>query len=401
MTKNRIGMILVILMFSILTFNVTFAAEIFDNKSTSEVYKVSEDDSSFDLPFIRVVDNRIEVDKSISQVGLFMSTNSIEVTEPLEGVQVFYGNDTVRLNASTQYPVIFTTGNVVINGEIENTTFIYCNGTITVGEDANIKGNLICYSPKLEINGQIDGNILGNVTTLDINNTIKGKVRMQVQQVNCLEGAVVENEMQFTTTNADLSIPESVGTATIDVISGNDMQIGQYFLEILIATIGNIVIFLLLLILVKGERLERVAQNLTNGRKVLKNGISAYIGLIISICFGIVLLALLTKLGVALLIFAIAVMIIFTLLKNVIFGVFIVELVKTRYAKQEIKPNNVLTAIIVFLILELLETIPYVGELIKFIVFIFSLGIIYSLLKRDSEKVEVVKEDKQEVIEAK
>lgn len=401
MTKNRIGMILVILMFSILTFNVTFAAEIFDNKSTSEVYKVSEDDSSFDLPFIRVVDNRIEVDKSISQVGLFMSTNSIEVTEPLEGVQVFYGNDTVRLNASTQYPVIFTTGNVVINGEIENTTFIYCNGTITVGEDANIKGNLICYSPKLEINGQIDGNILGNVTTLDINNTIKGKVRMQVQQVNCLEGAVVENEMQFTTTNADLSIPESVGTATIDVISGNDMQIGQYFLEILIATIGNIVIFLLLLILVKGERLERVAQNLTNGRKVLKNGISAYIGLIISICFGIVLLALLTKLGVALLIFAIAVMIIFTLLKNVIFGVFIVELVKTRYAKQEIKPNNVLTAIIVFLILELLETIPYVGEVIKFIVFIFSLGIIYSLLKRDSEKVEVVKEDKQEVIEAK
>lgn len=401
MTKNRIGMILVILMFSILTFNVTFAAEIFDNKSTSEVYKVSEDDSSFDLPFIRVVDNRIEVDKSISQVGLFMSTNSIEVTEPLEGVQVFYGNDTVRINASTQYPVIFTTGNVVINGEIENTTFIYCNGTITVGEDANIKGNLICYSPKLEINGQIDGNILGNVTTLDINNTIKGKVRMQVQQVNCLEGAVVENEMQFTTTNADLSIPESVGTATIDVISGNDMQIGQYFLEILIATIGNIVIFLLLLILVKGERLERVAQNLTNGRKVLKNGISAYIGLIISICFGIVLLALLTKLGVALLIFAIAVMIIFTLLKNVIFGVFIVELVKTRYAKQEIKPNNVLTAIIVFLILELLETIPYVGEVIKFIVFIFSLGIIYSLLKRDSEKVEVVKEDKQEVIEAK
>ena len=401
MTKNRIGMILVILMFSILTFNVTFAAEIFDNKSTSEVYKVSEDDSSFDLPFIRVVDNRIEVDKSISQVGLFMSTNSIEVTEPLEGVQVFYGNDTVRLNASTQYPVIFTTGNVVINGEIENTTFIYCNGTITVGEDANIKGNLICYSPKLEINGQIDGNILGNVTTLDINNTIKGKVRMQVQQVNCLEGAVVENEMQFTTTNADLSIPESVGTATIDVISGNDMQIGQYFLEILIATIGNIVIFLLLLILVKGERLERVAQNLTNGRKVLKNGISAYIGLIISICFGIVLLALLTKLGVALLIFAIAVMIIFTLLKNVIFGVFIVELVKTRYAKQEIKPNNVLTAIIVFLILELLETIPYVGEVIKFILFIFSLGIIYSLLKRDSEKVEVVKEDKQEVIEAK
>ena len=77
------------------------------------------------------------------------------------------------------------------------------------------------------------------------------------------------------------------------------------------------------------------------------------------------------------------------------------ELVKTRYAKQEIKPNGVLTAIVVFLILELLEIIPYVGEIIKFIVFIFSLGIIYSLIKKDNEKVEVVKEDKQEVIDVK
>lgn len=401
MTKNRIGMILTILMFSILTFNVTLAAEIFDNKSTNEVYKVSEDDSSFDLPFIRVIDNRIEVDKLISQVGLFMSTNSIEVTEPLEGIQVFYGNDTVRLNASTQYPVVFTTGNVVINGEIENTTFIYCNGTITLGEDANIKGNLICYSPKLEINGQIDGNILGSVTTLDINNTIKGKVRMKVQQINCSENAVVENEMQFTTTKAELSVPESVGTAKIDVLSGNDVKVGQYFLEILIATIGNIIIFLLLLILLKGEKLEKLTKGITNGKKVLKNGVSAYIVLIISICFGIVLLALLTKLGIALIVFAAAVMIIFTLLKNVIFGIFIVELVKTRYAKQEIKPNGVLTAIVVFLILELLEIIPYVGEIIKFIVFIFSLGIVYSLIKKDNEKVEVVKEDKQEVIDVK
>ena len=131
------------------------------------------------------------------------------------------------------------------------------------------------------------------------------------------------------------------------------------------------------------------------------DGVSAYIVLIISICFGIVLLALLTKLGIALIVFAAAVMIIFTLLKNVIFGIFIVELVKTRYAKQEIKPNGVLTAIVVFLILELLEIIPYVGEIIKFIVFIFSLGIVYSLIKKDNEKVEVVKEDKQEVIDVK
>ena len=399
MTKNKIGMILTILMVFILTLNATFAAEIFDNKSITGVYKVSEDESSFDIPFFRISGDRIEIDKPISQVGFFMSNSSIEVTEPLEGVQILYGNDTVRINSSAQYPIIFTTGNVVINGEIENTTFIYCNGTITLGEDANIKGNLICYAPKLEVNGQIDGNILGNATILDINGTVKGKLRMQVQELNCSENAIVENEMQLTTTNAQLTVPENVGNATIDVISGDDFQIGQYILGILLATISNVVIFLLLLIVFKKEKLAKVAENLTNGRKVLKNGISAFVGILIALCFGIVLLALITNLGVALIVFAVAVMIIFTLLKNVIFGVFVVELVNNRYSEGKIKPNNILTAIVVFLMLELLQTIPYVGEVIKFIVYIVSLGIIYSLIKKD--KVEEVNDDKQEVIEAK
>ena len=101
----------------------------------------------------------------------------------------------------------------------------------------------------------------------------------------------------------------------------------------------------------------------------------------------------------ALIVFAVAVMIIFTLLKNVIFGVFVVELVNNRYSEGKIKPNNILTAIVVFLMLELLQTIPYVGEVIKFIVYIVSLGIIYSLIKKD--KVEELNDDKQEVIEAK
>ena len=51
------------------------------------------------------------------------------------------------------------------------------------------------------------------------------------------------------------------------------------------------------------------------------------------------------------------------------------------------------------LILELLETIPYVGEVIKFITFIISLGIIVSLTFKT--RFNVTKEDKTEVIEAK
>ena len=117
------------------------------------------------------------------------------------------------------------------------------------------------------------------------------------------------------------------------------------------------------------------------------------------ICFGIVLLVLLTKLGVVLLIFSIAMMVIMTILKNVIFGTFLVELVNKRYEEAQTKPNSILTAIMTLIIIELLESIPYLGELIKFIVFILSLGIIVSLILKNKNKQS--DESKQEVIETK
>ncbi|MGN1012955.1 MAG: hypothetical protein ACI4ON_03895 [Clostridia bacterium] len=400
MMKNKGVAIIVALVLCIITFNSTFAVEIFDNKTSSEVYKVSEDDSSFDVPFSRIVENRIEVDKSISQMGLFMTTSSIEVSEPLKGIQVFYSNDTIRINSDTEYPIIFSTGNVVINGTIEKTTFIYCNGTITIGEKANIKENLICYAPKIEINGVVDGNILGNVNILNINNVVKGKIKMNVVEVNSSENAKVEKGLEINTSNKELTISENVGTSTIDIISNEkDTSVKSYLLEVLTATLGNIVIFLLILIFVKKDRLEKIADKLQNGRMVLKNGIYSYLFLLAMLCFGVVLLVLLTKLGVVFLVFGAAVLTIITILKNVIFGTFITELVSKKYNDAQVKPNNILTAIMTLLILELLETIPYVGEVIKFITFIISLGIIVSLTFKT--RFNVTKEDKTEVIEAK
>lgn len=400
MMKNKGVAIIVALVLCVITFNSTFAVEIFDNKTSSEVYKVSEDDSSFDVPFSRIVENRIEVDKSISQMGLFMTTSSIEVSEPLKGIQVFYSNDTIRINSDTEYPIVFSTGNVVINGTIEKTTFIYCNGTITIGENANIKENLICYAPKIEINGVVDGNILGNVNILNINNVVKGKIKMNVVEVNSSENAKVEKGLEINTSNKELTISENVGASTIDIISNEkDTSVKSYLLEVLTATLGNIVIFLLILIFVKKDRLEKIADKLQNGRMVLKNGIYSYLFLLAMLCFGVVLLVLLTKLGVVFLVFGTAVLTIITILKNVIFGTFITELVSKKYNDAQVKPNNILTAIMTLLILELLETIPYVGEVIKFITFIISLGIIVSLTFKT--RFNVTKEDKTEVIEAK
>ncbi len=400
MVKNKIGAIIVAVFLCIITLNTSFAIEIFDNKTLNEVYKVSGDNSEFNVPFTRISSERIEIDKSISQMGLFMSPKSIEVSAPLKGIQAFYSNDTVRINSDTEYPVIFSSGNVVINGVVENTTFVYSQGSITINENADIKQNLICYAPKVEINSEITGNILGYTNSLNINNVVNGKVKMQAYEVNCSENAKVEKGIEINTTNTALTINENIGESKIDVISKKSkFEIKEYLLKIFTAALGNIVMFLLILIFAKKERLDKIAEKLQDGKSVLKNGIISYFLFIAMICFGIVLLVLLTKLGVVLLIFSIAMMVIMTILKNVIFGTFLVELVNKRYEEAQTKPNSILTAIMTLIIIELLESIPYLGELIKFIVFILSLGIIVSLILKNKNKQS--DESKQEVIETK
>jgi len=400
MVKNKIGAIIVAVFLCIITLNTSFAIEIFDNKTLNEVYKVSGDNSEFNVPFTRISSERIEIDKSISQMGLFMSPKSIEVSAPLKGIQAFYSNDTVRINSDTEYPVIFSSGNVVINGVVENTTFVYSQGSITINENADIKQNLICYAHKVEINSEITGNILGYTNSLNINNVVNGKVKMQAYEVNCSENAKVEKGIEINTTNTALTINENIGESKIDVISKKSkFEIKEYLLKIFTAALGNIVMFLLILIFAKKERLDKIAEKLQDGKSVLKNGIISYFLFIAMICFGIVLLVLLTKLGVVLLIFSIAMMVIMTILKNVIFGTFLVELVNKRYEEAQTKPNSILTAIMTLIIIELLESIPYLGELIKFIVFILSLGIIVSLILKNKNKQS--DESKQEVIETK
>ncbi len=403
MTKNKIASIIIALVVCLVSFNTTYAVSIYDVDAVDGVYKVSEDNSTFDLPFLRVVQDRIEVDKPIEQTSILMSNSSIDVSEPIEGLQMLYSNDIIRLNSTADYPIIFSSTGVVIKGTIEKNTLIYSGGTVTIEEGANIKGTLLCYAPKLEINGEIDGNIIGTTSTLSINNVINGTVKMNVTEINFSENAVVEKGIELNTTNKNLVIPETVGESKVDYIEiSPKISVGQYFINVFTAAISNVAIYLLLLIFVKKERIAKLSEKLTNGKTVIANGLKGYLALIISICFGIAMLPLLTGLGVSLIVFSIAAMIIFTLLKNVVVVTFITELVREKYNDQAVKPNAILTAIMSFLILELIYTIPYFGELVKFFVFIMALGFVLVLISKNKtqEKVEN-KEEKVETIEVK
>lgn len=394
MNKEKFFAMFVILVIFITSINSIYAISIFDNKTSSSVYKTSEDDSDFSVPFSRIVEDRIEIDKEISQLGLFATSSSIETTKRLEGIQLLYGGDTIRVNSDTEYPIIFSTGNVIINGTIEKSAFIFCNGSIILGENSNVKGNLICYASKLEINGQIDGNILGEVSTLTVNNNVNGKVKMNLSNVIFSENVVVDKGIEVNTTNKELEIPESVGVSKIDIVETNaKLSFKQNVYKVFVAVISNMVIYLLFRIFIKKDRLSLMTKKLNSQGNVILDGVKVYLILIAMIAFGIVLLPIITKLGIAMIILSVAVMIVITLLKNAIFALFVSQLVEEKYKESQYKVSSIVSAISTLIIFELLGMIPYVGQMVKFIVFIITIGIIVNLIKKNTidiknEKIE-------------
>ncbi len=394
MNKKKFFSMFVILVIFIASINSTYAISIFDNKTSSSVYKTSEDDSDFSVPFSRIVEDRIEIDKEISQLGVFATSSSIETTKKLEGIQLLYGGDTIRVNSDTEYPIIFSTGNVIINGTIEKSAFIFCNGSIILGENSNVKGNLICYASKLEVNGQIDGNILGEVSTLTVNNNVNGKVKMNLSNVIFSENVVVDKGIEVNTTNKELEIPESVGASKIDIVETNaKLSFKQNVYKVFVAVISNMVIYLLFRIFIKKDRLSLMTKKLNTQGNVIFDGVKVYLVLIAMIVFGIVLLPIITKLGIAMIILSVAVMIVITLLKNAIFALFVSQLVEEKYKESQYKVSSIVSAISTLIIFELLGMIPYVGQMVKFIVFIITIGIIVNLIKRNTidikeEKIE-------------
>lgn len=395
MKKNQFFLTILLLALCICSLNTVKAASVFDRKDTTGVYKASDDDSTFDIPFFRVSGERTELDKEISQLGMIISNSTVDVSAILKSSQFILANDTVRVNSQMEDALILCSNNVIINAPIDNVIILAGSG-ITIGEEGNIKENLIILGSDITINGNIDGNVLGITQNMVLNGTIGGKLSVDVVNAQFGENAKVEKGISITTPNSALEVPENVGEATIDLLKqetkSTGMKIKDYLFNILVVLIRDLVTFFLIVLILKRERIEKIVAKVES-KGLIKRGILFYIISLLAIIFGLTLaLFILPQVGISALLLGIAVLVVFTLLKNIIVGTFIANLSTDRFDNIESKPNKTLMAIFTFLIIEILETIPFVGEIIKFIVFIFALGIVASLVIKN--KKEDAKEDK-------
>ena len=397
MKKSKFIFCLLLLVVCICNINDVKAASIFDTKENTGVYKASDDDSIFDIPFVRIVAERTEIDREISQLGMIISNSTVDVSAIVKSAQFILANDTVRINSEMEDVLLLCSNNVVINAPVDNIIVVAGKG-ITIGEEGNVRENLIVFGTDIVIDGNIDGNVLGITENATINGTIDGRLNIDVANLSFGENAKVEKGISINTTNTALTVPEAVGEAKIDITTNQvetksvGIRIKDYIFKIVVALIRDLVAFFLIMLVFKKERVEKIVSRV-NSKGLIKRGLKLFGVSLLGIIFGLTLgLFILPQVGWAAFILGFVVLVVFTLLKNIIVGTFISNLSSDRFEKMESKPNKILMAIFTFLLIELIETIPFVGGLFRFIVFIISLGITVSLFKKDEDKVEAVKE---------
>lgn len=208
---------------------------IFDGDFVSSINKFKKV-----LPFINVATKNMTYDTDVSASGLSFSNQSITVKNSLKGVQVLTAMDTVTIDNSCEYGVIFAT-NVVIKGKIEKDILIMAQ-SVFITDTAEIGNDITIVASKVEVKGKIKGNLLGTAEDLTVYGNISKDLRMNAKTVK-FENEKISGDIYLSTDSNTASIIKKYPNAVIEnytsEVKNEDKSIDVYS----VVTEGIVVVF--------------------------------------------------------------------------------------------------------------------------------------------------------------
>lgn len=370
---------------------------ILDIKAKDNVYRFSEDEKDIYLPYIRYSSDRIIMDKEIAKIGAVFSAKSIEVDSPIQKSQVLIASDSVRLNAKMEQPIIFTGNDVVIDSEITGTAIIFSSNNITITENGKIGEDVICFSNKLIMKGQIDGSLIGFFSEgVDISGTIKKDLRINTSQINISGNENIRGNVLIQTDNENLNIKNNYPNAIIKVLEKETNKFN--IVNIVLKGITNCLVFTLIYVLLcKYLKNNRVGQSLEKIKKhfvfVIISGVVILIAMplifvliILLIAFGLEILA------IPLFIFYFGFVLVFSMLSTFVVGSFSFSYIKEKYLKNNNLGYDIIGAFVSFMTLYTLSNLPYISAFVSVLLVMISNGIIFTLIFKKSKEITQSKE---------
>lgn len=367
---------------------------IFDTKATEGIYKVSEDKFNY-LPYIRFVTDRIIIDKEITGLGTLFSLSNIEINAPISGLQVMFANDTVRVNSNMEYGVVFGANNVVIDGTIDKDIIVFGGNSVTISENAILNSNIICYTDSLNINGKVKGSVLGASNNVKIEGSIEKDLRIQTTNIDAKDENVILGNIYVESYN-DVNIKDMYPNAIVKKIEIED---DKFSYEVVMNAIITCLLFTLIYLVVDRKTKGKIYENIST--RVKENLLFVILSgslMILALPAVILILVMLSAFGLyavtfpLLLIYVVGLLVI-GLLSNLIVGSLLANYMSKNYFKDKSKAVNAIGAFFVFLSLNILTKLQYIGVYVTMTLVLLAVGIVMAyIFKKNNKMVSEVEE---------
>lgn len=321
--------------------------------------------------FVTEFDDDIIISEYISGSSV-IGGNNVTIDGSIDGVGLIMGN-IINYNSTTEYGIIL--GNTInINGTLRDGLIL--GNVITIEKDSIIERDTAILGSNLTISGSFYRDVYLAGSTIELDNiTIDGNIRVNGDNIIIKDNVIVNGKLSYnenaTTNISSSAIITNISTYEADIndndIASNNIKSG------FISLINLLVIFAVTIFLI-----PKFYQKIVTNNDYLKNiGFGLLFLIIVPI---IALILIISVLGISLGFISIGLYILCFMIAHIISGYYIGNLIWKKYIKKKEQPY--LIGFMGIIIVYLLTLIPYLGNLISFISFLFAMGTICSLFKK-------------------
>jgi cytoskeletal protein CcmA (bactofilin family) len=178
MKLKAISICFVLLFMLVLCGNVYAVTSVIDVNIYNEEYVQSKNENIESI-YSNTIDSAVVYDVDVLHSGFTYSSSTIDIRPGvyMKGVQLFVSADTLRIDGEVENIAAYSQ-NVVISGRVKGDVAIYAN-SVYIKDGAVIEGDVLIYTPVLEVAGTVQGNLLAKAaTSAKITGTVNGQVKL-------------------------------------------------------------------------------------------------------------------------------------------------------------------------------------------------------------------------------
>lgn len=385
MYKKIICIVLTLIcIFSFTSVNAATEYNFIDLQAYSNIYKMSEE-SDVSLPFVKIFADKATYDKNVTKSGLSIASKGINMSQSIQGIQAVFSNDTVLIDGSLEYGIIFAT-NVEITGTIEKDVLIFAE-SVFITESAKIGGDVVIMANTVDLKGNVAGNFIADSSNMTMQGTVGKDFRVCSESMEFGEAKVGQNI--YIETNSEIDLSDKYENAVVNKIQTrvvSEAEKRQQNLNKIYKCVIAVALFTVTNMIIKKINPNVFANMMNKFKEHSSYAIIVGVLLLVTIPIVVMLLLLLSAFGLysvtmPLFVAYIALIILVISLAKFITGSVIYEYVKDKL-KVDTRLKEVSTLIGIYAGIYILCNIPYISNIMTMATILISAGIVMTAITK-------------------